>query len=425
MGSMAEKRGFDDAAREGLQLLLENFWLVREEDPEGYQTVREREAVLRDYVLDKFGYHLIVHRHFVKLEKIPARTEPWMGIEQFQNQRDYAILCCLLAFLEEKAVDEQFLLSHLCSEVQALYPGELPLDWRSYEHRKSLVRVLQFMTEMKMLRVVDGDTSSFNFNESSEVLYEATVMARYFMRSYPKDLAQFASKEELLTADLTEEETGAARRYRVYRQLVLTPVCYQEEMGELDFLYLRNYRNRLQEDLELHTGYCLELYKQTAILTAQERKASLTLFPDQRAICDIALQFAGLARERQERLEWRLEGDGSIRLTPVEFTRAVEKLRQELGGGWSKQYRESLIRQVRRELLELLLDWKMAAVEEETGRIILRPALARLRGEYPPDFAESRQGWQPEGEHAPSEAELDVFELELGTAKEPDVAEGA
>nr|WP_242975787.1 TIGR02678 family protein [Desulfosporosinus sp. FKB] len=29
--------------------------------------------------MDKLGYHLIVHRHFVKLEKIPASPEVWMG----------------------------------------------------------------------------------------------------------------------------------------------------------------------------------------------------------------------------------------------------------------------------------------------------------------------------------------------------------
>lgn len=87
---MSEKKGFDDVAKEGLIALLENFWILREQDPETYQIIRDRENALKDYVLDKLGYPLIVHGHFAKLEKIPAQPEAWMGIEIFQQPRDYA-----------------------------------------------------------------------------------------------------------------------------------------------------------------------------------------------------------------------------------------------------------------------------------------------------------------------------------------------
>src|SRR5690554_3867697 len=119
---MRGKKGFDEVAREALITLLENFWILREKDPETYQMIQERESALKNYLLDKLGYQLIVHRHFAKLEKIPPRPEPWMGIESFQSPLDYVILCCVMAYIEGLTGYEQFILSDLCSEIQGLYP---------------------------------------------------------------------------------------------------------------------------------------------------------------------------------------------------------------------------------------------------------------------------------------------------------------
>ncbi|MGI6449115.1 MAG: TIGR02678 family protein [Desulfitobacteriia bacterium] len=385
---MSEKV-FDSTARAALQALLENFWIPREKDPETYQLIRDREKALRDYVLDKLGYHLIVHRHFAKLEKIPAVPEAWMGIESFKDPRDYALLCCVLAFLENKAVEEQFLLSDLCTELEALYPGELALDWRNFEHRKSLVRVLQFMTEMGMLEVVDGDTGLFNQKEETEALYEVTVISRYFMRSYPKDLFQFQGKEDILAAEAyadEDENGGSRRRYRVYRQLLLSPAIYEEEMEEGDFLYLRNFRRRLQEDLAAHTGLELELYKRTAMLIVPEYDGARTLFPDQKGICDLALQLSSYLRDNWHEPGWTLDHCGNVLLTEIEFRQVIKRLQEIYGAGWSKQYREGLLKQTAGDLLEFLGGWKMAAIDSTTRRICLRPALTRLAGEYPQDF---------------------------------------
>lgn len=392
---MSERKGFDELAQEALTTLLENFWILREQDPETYQLIRDRENALKDYVLDKLGYHLIVHRHFAKLEKIPAIPDAWMGVESFQSSRDYAILCCALAYLEGITGYEQFLLSDLCSEVQALYPGELGIDWRNYEHRKSLVRVLQVMVSLGMLTVVDGDTSSFNQSEGNEVLYEASVVARYFMRSYPKDLFHFQTKEEILAAESFEggdESSGARRRNRVYRQLLLSPSMHREEAEEGDFLYLRNYRARLGEDLEKHTGLQLEVYRNTAMLCAPEARSILTLFPDQKGISDIVLQFATFARTQLVDQKWASDSLGRVNLTHLEFERAVKFCKESYKEGWSKQYREGLIRQIAKELLDCLVDWKFAKVGVEGHAISLLPALGRLAGDYPKDFWDKQQG---------------------------------
>lgn len=382
------KLGFDETAKEAAEYLLEQFWILREEEPEKYQMVRERESVLRAYFLEKLGFRLIVHRHFAKLEKVPAYPEPWMGIQAFKHPRDYVILCCLLAYLEGKNIDEQFLLSDLCEELQSLYPGDEGLDWTHYEHRRSLVRVMQFAAQQGIVKVVEGDIDQFSFQEDNEVLYDVPAVSRYFLRSYPQDLAQFQSGEEILAAQSvgSEDEVGAGRRQRVYRQLFLSPAMYSRGSDDTDFLYLRNYRNRIQEDIESHTDFQFELYKNTCLLTVPEQRARFTLYPDSKAISDIALQFASVVRQMREEEDIPIRQDGTLPLTPVDFERLVQRCRDQFVSGWSKQYREALVSQVAQALYETLAEWKMASKDPDSGMILLHPLLARLIGKYPDDF---------------------------------------
>ena len=380
--------GFDELAQEAAEHLLEQFWILREREPEKYQMVREREPVLRAYFLEKLGFHLIVHRYFAKLEKLPASPEVWMGIQDFQHTRDYALFCCLLACLESRSVDEQFLMSELCEELQGIYPGDEPVDWTHYEHRRSLVRVLLFATTFGILQVVEGDIAEFGTREDYEILYEVPAVSRYFMRPIDRDLLQQRDPEVLLEPghELGDLETGPWRRQRVYRQLFLSPIMYRWEAHESDFLYLRNYRHRIREDIESHTGFQFELYRNAALLTLPERRARFEFFPDNKTISDIALQFAAMIREDVDAGKLTVDGYGRIELTPVDFENLVHNCWERYGSGWSKQYREALVATTASDLQELLLEWKMLSVNTETGTLLLLPLLARTIGEYPSDY---------------------------------------
>src|SRR5690625_2105267 len=222
-----EQNTFDEKAQRALRILMENFWVLRLQEPEIYQLIREREKVLRRYVDEKFGFDLMVHQHFIKLEKIPVETKSWMGIQDFQESRDYAIFCCAFAFTENLSVDEQFLLSDICEEIKDLYPGEIALEWTNYNHRRSLVRVIRQMEKLAILTTVEGEIDQFAMDEEQEVLYETTIYARYFMRSYPKDLFEYESIEEILQSEWERHEVDA-RRKRVYRKLMTSPVVYRD-----------------------------------------------------------------------------------------------------------------------------------------------------------------------------------------------------
>lgn len=375
------EQGFQKA----LRLLMENFWILRTKEPEMYQFVREREKAIKRYVEDKLGFDLIVHQHFIKLEKLPVDTKSWMGITAFQEPRDYALFSCALAFTENRSVDEQFLLSDICEDLVDLYPGAIPLDWTNYNHRRSLVRVIKKLENLAILHVVEGEIDQFALDEEQEVLYEVTVYARYFMRSYPKDLFEYESVAEILAGEW-ERHGQDVRRKRVYRRLMIDPVLYREAEDDLDFAYVRNFRPMLREDLEKHTGLRLEVFKNAAMLVAEERKREWSLFPDQKAIMDIALHFAAYIRKQEE--TWIPDELGNIPISEVQLTHAVKELHEQYGKGWSKQYRKGTIAATTEELKAILVQWEMMTYDADTSLYVLRPLLGRAVGIYPKRFIE-------------------------------------
>nr|WP_144924664.1 TIGR02678 family protein [Paenibacillus bovis] len=384
---MAEQVAFDDQTQEALSILFEQFWVLRATDPGTYQMIREREKKLKRYVSERFGFDLIVHQHFIKLEKIPVDPKAWMGIQEFTTPKDYAIFCCGLAFTERRSVDEQFLLSDITEEIGELYPGEIPLDWTNYQHRKALVRALKKMVEFQIIKVVDGDIDIFAMNEDQEVLYEVTVYARYFMRSYPEDLFHYQTTRGILDSEWQRQQMDE-RRKRVYRKLMFSPVVYRENEQDPDFAYIRNYRNRLRDDLEEHTPFQLEVFKNAAFLVLPERKQRYTLFPDQKAIMSVALHFSSYVREHLDTYE--INALGEIKLTSAEFTTIVENIKDDYGAGWSKQYRDMSYVGVADELRLIFKEWEMLVEEENTGMLTMKPAIGRVIGRYPADF--NREG---------------------------------
>lgn len=381
--SMLES-GFDEQTMEALALLFEQYWVLREEEPESYRLIRDRELKLRRYLQDKFGLDLIVHQHFAKLEKIPVEPHSWMGIQAFQEQMDYAIFCCALAFTEQKEVDEQFLLSDLAESIRELYPGEIPLEWTLYQHRRSLVRVLKQMMELHLLKSVDGNVESFQHDEEEEVLFEVTVYSRYFMRSYPDDLYKYQTMEELIEEEWARHQEDF-RRKRVYRKLMMTPFVYRKSEDDPDFAYIRNFRNRLREDFEEHTPFRLEVFKNVAMLTLPEPKKRYTFFPNTSGIMDVALHTIAVIRQHLQ--DFEINEFGQLRLPLARFQTIVKETKEIYGRGWAKKYRDLSLEALCDEIIALWQDWDMAQLErEDVNMLTIFPGAARMIAFYPQDY---------------------------------------
>lgn len=373
---------------EALQLLLENFWILREQNKEDYYIIRDQEAHLKPFLEEKLGYKLIINPHMVKLEKVPGEAEYWMGIEDFKNPMDYVFLCLILAFLEEKSPEEQFVLSNITEYIQTTYPGDEKVDWTLFSHRKSLVRVLNFMTNTGIIQVNDGQQDRFSQDEKTEVLYENTGVSGYFLRSFGRELGASANTENLLNDEWPEGDLnkGNLRRFRVYRKLILSPVVYNQGVDDQDFLYIKNYRNTLQRDFEEYLDAKLHVHKNCAFLIYPHSSYLKSFFPDIRNISDIILQLSGILRDKINDGKITVNTDDTIELTQSDFYDLILEVRKEFKAGWYKSYRELSTDKLVEEVTETMMSWKMLEKDEKLRLFKILPIVGKFTGTYPDNF---------------------------------------
>ena len=187
--------------------LVENYWICREQDRELYNKVKRDIPTFQKFAREQLGWKLLNHERFLKLEKIPAHAESFMGIQEFQEVRDYVILCIVLMYLEDKEEGEQFLLSELIDYAGVQLRKWMEVDWNSFSQRKSLVRVLQYGENLGMLRVYEGNSQLLSQEVGQEVLYENTGLSRYFAVSFPFDLKECSSWEDFERERLEDQES--------------------------------------------------------------------------------------------------------------------------------------------------------------------------------------------------------------------------
>lgn len=187
-----------------VRTLIEKFWICRDTDKETFYKVKRDIPNFQKFVREQLGWKLVHTENLLKLEKRPAHAEPFMGIEEFTDIRDYCILCVVLMYLEDKEDQEQFLLSELIDYVETQLKAYMEIDWTSFTQRKSLVRVLQYMERLSMLRVYEGSSEGFSAEAGQEVLYENTGYSKYFATSFPTDISGYESWEDFEKADFEE-----------------------------------------------------------------------------------------------------------------------------------------------------------------------------------------------------------------------------
>jgi len=94
-----------------MNLLLNNFWITKEENKEDYYLLKKNQDKIREFMHRTAGNKLIVHDRFIKLEKIPANARKEYSINDFTKVLDYVILFIMLIYLEEKTRGDKFILS--------------------------------------------------------------------------------------------------------------------------------------------------------------------------------------------------------------------------------------------------------------------------------------------------------------------------
>ena len=371
-----------------VRTLFEKFWICKDSDKETYYKVKRDIPNFQKFVREQLGWKLIHTENLLKLEKIPAHAESFMGIQEFSDVLDYCILCVVLMYLEDKEEEEQFLLSELIDYVETKLKGSISIDWTSFAQRKSLVRTLQYMEKMQMLRVYEGSSEAFGLEPGQEVLYENTGYSKYFAATFPMDISEFKSWEDFEKKRFEElqEERGTARINRVYRQLAVCPAMYWKDNADADSLYLKNQRYWVAKYLEENLGGTLQIHKNAAFFMLEEDDCYGGVHPRDAMLPEIVLLFCAQIREYLQKGIFSKQEDETILLDDAEFQKATLECREKWNQAWSKEYREMDDKKIVENVKKYMKDWMM--IREKDGKIHVFPAAGKQKGFYPDDYVE-------------------------------------
>lgn len=369
-----------------VRTLFERFWICRETDKETFYKVKRDIPNFQKFVREQLGWKLVHTENLLKLEKRPAHAESFMGMEEFTDIRDYCILCVVLMYLEDKEDQEQFLLSELIDYVETQLKAYMEIDWTSFTQRKSLVRVLQYMERLGMLRVYEGSSDAFSAEAGQEVLYENTGYSKYFATSFPTDISGYETWEDFEKADFEEfdEDRGSVRVNRVYRQLATCPAFYWESNEDSDAIYLKNQRQRIARNLNENLGGNLDVYKNAAFFTLEEDDCYGAVHPRDAMLPEAVLLLCGKIQSSIAKGKLNREENDGISMTREQFAKQVISVRKKWSSAWSKEFREMDEEKLVDTILAYMKNWMMVRCEED--KLVILPAVGRMNGFYPDDF---------------------------------------
>lgn len=378
-----------------LEYLLNHRWILKSENKELYYRIRDALGELRKFSMEKMGSQIIDNSLLIKMEKIPVIPEDFMGIEQFSSKEEYAYLCVLLMFLEDRDAQEQFVLSQLTEYISGVFSGEIT-DWTFYTNRRRLIRVLRYAVTQGLLQITDGSDDEFMDDASGDVLYENTGACRYFMRTFSKDIMKYTQPEDFEESDWfdVDEDRGLARRHRVYKRLLFCPGMYRMDGSEEDFEYLKYYGRRVAEELETLFDCHVHIHRGSAFLLAGENCRMGAEFPANNAISDILLLCFGKIRGKIESGMWKIQKDEMCQVSLLEFETLLKEVKNEYGAGFTKNYREMPDGEFVNTILDEMQRWMFLKKESGMPEVRISPSVGKLQGNYPSDYMEEKKNEQ-------------------------------
>lgn len=369
---------------EELELLLNKRWVLKSKEKELYYKIRDSLGEIRKFATEKMGCQVIENSLLVKLEKIPAIPESFMGISDFTSKEEYAYLCILLMFLEDKDAEEQFILSQLTEYIASNMTAELA-DWTVYTNRRRLIKVLRYAASSGILNVTDGSDDVFMDMQSEEVLYENTGASRYFMRNFSRDIMDYNNPKDFEESEWFEvdEDRGIARRNRVYKRLLFSVGMYKGSGSEEDFEYLKYYGRRLAEDLEQNFDCQVHVHKGSAFLLLGDNCHMGISFPANNVMSDILLICCAKIQQKIRDGEWEVRRDETVLVDLLEFEQMIKDVKMESGYGFTKNYREMPEGEFVREIMGELERWTFICLLEDGRQVCIYPAAGKMSGSYP------------------------------------------
>ncbi len=372
-----------------LRTLLENVWICKDIQKDEYYKVKQDIPLFQKFVREQLGWRLINTENLMKLEKIPAHAKSFMGIQEFTETRDYCFLCVILMFLEDKEDGEQFLLSDLIGFIDMQLKDLMEIDWTLFGLRKSLVRVLQFVENVHMLQVYDGQSDEFGREAGSEVLYENTGYSKYFATNFTKDISGYTGLDDFenILSEGLDTDRGKNRVNRVYRQLLVCPMMYWGSNDNADAMYLKNQRQSVIRYLEDHIGGHLDIHKNAAFWMVEEDDCYGKIHPRDAMLPEAVTLVCTYIRRQLESGEIIIKDDECAYLSKESFQKIIKQCYLKYKEAWSKEYQELPLNKLTDIITDYMKKWMM--VEENTEGIFrCYPIIGKVAGRYPVEFEE-------------------------------------
>ena len=370
-----------------MNLLLNNFWITKDENPESYYAIKRKQKELTEFIYKNLGSKLIIHDRFIKLEKLSTIPSKDQGIEQFTSQMDYVFLFIILLYLEDKPKGEKFILSQLIEYIKntslTLELTNIP-NWTITSHRKSLVRVIKYLLELHVITLKDEEKISFQDDEHADALYEVTGISNYLIPSFDYEIYGKVTPKDFLDQEWGEQDTtkGDVRRFKVYRNLLYLPAVHKEDLTESEYDYLKKMHKTIEKELEENLDFSAEITQNMALVYTNEQIQEKNYFPNTKRLSDITLLVNNAIKDYIEKENINKNQDESYTLTKEELNNLIIQTRETKKTFFSKAYLELTPKKYLNEIISNLQNYHFIKEKENTYKIY--PLIYRFLGEAEP-----------------------------------------
>ena len=267
--------------------------------------------------------------------------------------------------------------------------GDTVIDFNIYKQRQSMVKVLKYIRDLGFIKLYDGDENKFAENVENDVLYEVTGVSKYFVRNFTSDISDCNSYIDIYEKEQLglDQEKGIERRQRVYRRLFTENVVYSEGKEDQDYLYIKQYKNTIAQDVDQMLDSSLEIHKNGAYILLAEHEPFKNVFPTNKAISDVTLFMNTLLAQKLQSKEFKIEENDTILLSEIEISNIIKELQENYAKGFSKEYREMDEIELQEKIVDYMKDFDMIRYEKELKQYRIMPITFKINGKYPETFS--------------------------------------
>ena len=70
-----------------IETLLNKRWILKAIEKELYYQIKDEIGEVKRFLTEKLGYQVIINPYLIKVEKLPAVPEQWMGFRNLRKNR--------------------------------------------------------------------------------------------------------------------------------------------------------------------------------------------------------------------------------------------------------------------------------------------------------------------------------------------------